>query len=400
MISGKGSGDDACRASLLVDGPDAADPRGVPGRSQRTRHLTELLIATGQFDAAWLSRDVFNGGRAVAAGELDSPIPAHNALMRWLPSSYPGHDGYIPAHDAAGRELLFTLMLDGDRKADHLFFWRDRDAGAEWTPAVAGLCRGWYNLPHDGWGRLVSDGLADAIADGPYRQPRSFVQALRDDPLGTMAAACDLQEPAVDLEELRASWDPDLERRLRERLNALAAISAEHESLCRVRLRDAAMLADELDLNREQRALLVEACAHDLPFSAGPAPSASVADALAQAGWGASADGAHLPVAQPHSPMGAALADVRLAGLAARSADRHAALLAAEAGVGAADGAAQLEVLRARCARTPLHTTAGRRLWQKQLRAQEARLRAIRSFVVGRRLRRPAGEKQLRPAGV
>lgn len=388
-MTGKGQSDHVGRACLLASGSQVPSPdAATPGKSKRTKHLVELLIATGDFDITYLCRDVFGDGSPLPAGRLDSPVVAHNALMRWLPSSYPGHGGYVPAHEPASRELFYTLMLDGDRKADHLFFWRDRYAAAEWTPAVAAVCRGYYRLPHDGFGRLVSAGLARSIIDAPHRQPVPFVEALRADPLAVLGDSCDLLEPDIDHDEMMSSWHR-LDRAFALRVaDRLAGLHPSIQELMRVRMRDAWRLSDAMALSASDRVVLLEACAHDHPFSDAK-PAREVVALRRQAGWTASNAGASLPLAQPTNALSAALADLRLASYAARSADRFFAAVATAEGISPSDGGDFLEVLRARCARTPLHTAEGRRLWTRALRAQEARLRSIRSFIVGRRLRRP-----------
>jgi hypothetical protein len=98
-------------------------------------------------------------------------------------------------------ELLYILMLSGDRAANHLFYWRD-DEGAEWTPNLALYAQEHYGLPSDpATGVLVPEGLAAAVRAAATGPVEPFATRLRADIAGTLLA-CGSALTAVDAEQI------------------------------------------------------------------------------------------------------------------------------------------------------------------------------------------------------
>lgn len=363
---------------------------GLPGRSARARHTFALLDAADTFKREYLLRDLSAPSKSLADDQADAPTMVHNALMRWIPSSYSGHPRYNPEHEIRRRELYFCLLLDGDRRADHTYFYTDPVAGSEWTLAAGAAVRGWYGLPHDDQGHLLSEGLPDALRDA-MDVSAPLLSALRHEPLRTLANCIDLPEPLPDLyAEL-----PDVV--FPERLNRLGWL----------RVRDAGALAREAGLKDRERRLLEIAAVYAPGFSVDPAAAAQ--QARAGLGEDGEAVGAlieelqvhrspeGLPVLAPRTRLGALLADAQQSWMASPWCDE--ALAAWRAAEGRDDDLQMLLVAKDLCARTPWHSTVGRARFAGPARRQETRLRSLHALATGIPVpKAPKNQRRLRAA--
>lgn len=210
----KGTGDCGARPAISLPSGEGGSPP-VPGRSKRAQHVYQLLTQAAPFEPDYLLTDPRPGGKRTPASRAESHLMAHQAFKHWLPSSYRGHPGFIPAHEQTGHELLHVVLLDGDRKANHTFFYRE-PSGGEWTLAAGLAAARHYRLPLDEQDGLRAQGLQQAIERAPERP--SFLQALRARPATTLAECA----PPVSQEEARAQLavrlplTPEAQRQLLE----------------------------------------------------------------------------------------------------------------------------------------------------------------------------------------
>lgn len=401
---GKGSGSADSRSALVLNVGGQASPApstdgdgfppGTPGKSARAKHIYTLLQQAGGFPREYLLRDIYQPKRLVPDDKVDGPNLLHNAFMHWAPSSYPGHPGYVPEHEPRRRELFYALLLEGDRRANHTFFWRDKEIGGEWTLAAGAAVRGWYQFPVDEQGNIIPEHVEETVRRQIDSGLPLFVDSLRQQPSQTLASCCwEPPEPGCDRKSL-------LRRLSAEQLSAPAAraletaITAKAEegkasfALQALRLRDALELADAEQLEAAEREVLLLAAAFSSPFGQAPLSqdqlyqrigdfqlADQVAGLLADCAPRPADGDPHLPVLAPKTRLGKTLADVQQSWMASRWCDAAAELQ--RQATGAADEADWLERTRHLCVRSGWHTKAGRERFAFAAKRQEARLRSL-----------------------
>jgi hypothetical protein len=82
-------------------------------------------------------------------------------------------------------ELFHALLLDGDRRANHTFFYQDSINKAEWTLAAGEVLVRWYDLDCDNESQIHPEHLREKIQIA-VQKPR-FLPAFRQSPLGTLS---------------------------------------------------------------------------------------------------------------------------------------------------------------------------------------------------------------------
>lgn len=268
---------------------------------------------------------------------------AHRVVMSVIPHGYEGHPDYSQDARELADELVIIVLCDADRKANHLYYWRDESlAGrAEWTPSIGLRAAWWWGLSTDERGLVPSGLLRDGLSAA---RGERFGPALIADPKAVLASATDRAFPGNTGQRLR------------------------------VEIMDG--LLDGLDDRDAFR--LRAACADD--------EGAARRWADEQAGWGGRGE-LGVPVATPMSRAGAVWADWNLAMMAGALRDREIARRCP------LDGPDCLEWARQLVSRSSFHTTLGRQQHDQALRAQEAQLRQLRSFVEGRRIAKPREQR-------
>jgi hypothetical protein len=378
---GKGSGGCIARSSLVLNLGDSDNQQEVPGRSVRAQNTFKLLQEAGSFSSETLLWDITKR-QYVSAKDADAQPMAHNAFMRWLPSSYHGHQGYIPHHEPLRNEMMNAILLDGDRRANHVYFYRDPANNAVWTLGSAAATRGWYRLPHDGQGNISPQGLQHAVQEGAFNRTGSFLQSLRRGPINTLAYCVDIYEPGVGIE-------------LQTRLSTLSSESQKavmdgyrlakgvpDEPLYNLRIRMALDLADDAKLDDAGRERLVRAASHLEAWGVqaeSPRRDPEVASLLAEVRPVESIDGFHMM--DPHSTEGRLLADVAKGWMASslcdwgieqwRRAHSH------------DDSADRLDEIRENIARSPWASKEGKVRYEKKAKMQETRLRSLTALCRG-----------------
>lgn len=405
----KGVDDDTGTRSAAAIGVASDPPPGAPGKSTRARHTYLLLAQAGGFDEQYLLRDVLGGtGRTLPAAKADAKNMTHNALMAWLPAGYSGHDGHDPHAEDVRAELFYMLLLDGDRRADHTYFYRAPSSkGGEWTLASGRAVAAWYSIPVDDTGRLNADTLAEAVAAAPGRRRELFVDALRARPLDTLAQCAPAEPGALADDMFGACRDlpEDVRRAVAQRLGDVE--DAAEAAAVGIRARDALRLAAKAGLSDGDRDVLLQACA----YAPVPGQDAALAAERARAQLGAGGQRAAaiieemqanrsvegLPVLEPESALGKLAADATQSFLACEGGDRVARRYADDLGLGA--GVEAVDRLRDLCARTPWHSQPGRALMAAAARRQETRLRSLLGLALGAHTpKAPKGTARLRRA--
>lgn len=199
------------RPALLAGLParEDIDISAYPGKSERARWTAWLAREAGYNGD--ILRNVFAPSRPMKPSNATAHGMMHNALMQWIPSAYAGHDGYVASHEQTGSELLHALVLDGDRRANHHYFYRE-PSGGEWTLASGEAAASWYSLPRDKNACIHPQGLRESLVQALNRD--SFLLALRNQPGHTLSQCADGDKersvrPWVSLNQARMRADVD-----------------------------------------------------------------------------------------------------------------------------------------------------------------------------------------------
>lgn len=403
---GKGAGGCVARAAISLQdgiaGSGHASQQAVPGKSHRAQETFKLLQEAGQFTTKYLLRDLSNPQSTVKPSLADADDMTHNALMQWIPSSYQGHAGYVEEHQQLGQELLYTIMLDGDRKANHLYFYKDRRMNAVWTLGSAASARGWYKLPHDGNGNLVAQGLADAVKESMNHPEGSFLQAMVKTPMQTMAMSVDVHEKNVSTQDFMPHFAM-LSQECRQALGSYISKepSVPSSPLKHLKIKTALLLAYQEQLSQLEKNLLLHAVALS------PDWNCSVEDSLKQTSdpklqqllldIAPTQSVDDYPMMNPQTKLGKILADVQQSWMASTWCDWG--IYQWQQNFDIKDNAQNLDTMRNTIPRTPWHTAYGRKKLSPVAKTQESRLRALIGLSKGGIKLGPAlkGAKQLVP---
>lgn len=374
---GRGQSTSASRPAAAVGRADA----DTPGRSARARETYALLAGAG-IDRQWLLADL-EAGKATDPRKVDAFALAHNAMMAWFPEAYPGHGGYKPALDRWRDDIAFVLMLDGDHKAKHTFFYQDSVEPGYWTVGMGQAARAYYGLPSDEDGGLVSAGLPEAIAASMRRADGCFSTLIRERPSAVMAvSAIRSGRPITDADRPR----PGAAAALASHLDALPAerrIAFEAaQDLCE---------AAGLDPLTSGRVCMAAAWApsYGRPVSEGREWGGSTLDESEVAEirrirdqLTVSSDAEHgLPILGATTPHARLVADACRAWMASPHCDHVSEEQRQVAN--APDDATWVDRTRVLCARTGYLSEQGRARLQPDARRQEARLRGVLGFLAG-----------------
>lgn len=384
MGRGRGQASGAGSARPRMSAVDA----GTPGKSARARETYKLLEACG-LDRQWLLTDL-ESDTVMAADKVDSFTLVHNAIMSWVVAAYPGHEGYEPLLERWRDDIAFVLMLDGDHKADHIFFYQDTERDGYWTVGMGQAARSYYGLPSDENGGLVAEGLERHLRGSMLRPEDCFSSRLMETPTAVLGYCAErdlgdgsdvVVDPTAIPAGARAVIEPIESLPLEERL----AISA------------LADLTKDVGLDEQALSDLYIAAAWAAPYGApsgagreygadriSSEQAARVRDLLGELEPAPDQE-TGLPVISPTSEPGKLLADARRAWMASRYCD----LVSDQQRLayGADDDARWLDRTRVLCARTGFSTRKGRELLAPSAKRQEARLRGVIGFLAGRQIR-------------
>jgi hypothetical protein len=384
---GKGSGGCISRSAFSFAAEErSAAIADVPGRSGRARETFLLLQRAGSFPNEYLLRNVHNPAQPHRPEDVDAQDAAHNALMHWVPSSYHGHGGYVPEHEQLRQEIMYGIMLDGDRRAHHRYFYQDRQMNAVWTLGSAAAVRGWYRLPHLGNGDIAAEGLSEAIRAGMHHPQGGFLASLRTQPIATLGMCTDIHEPETGIQYLSprlAVTSATCQQAVLRAIQADTTVPA--APIRHLKIKTALDIADREGLPTQERDWLVEAAALAPVWGTSTlaaqrsASCPQVAALLEELAPQQSND--RYCILTPTTSAGARLADVQQAWMGSEWCDWG--ITEWQAANNLPDNVATLEEIYTTIPRTPWHTKYGREQFGKRAKQQETRLRSLIALARG-----------------
>lgn len=403
---GKGSGTCATRSSMnLFESHNSIKPE-TPGKSKRAQFTYALLEAASQLSPELILRDLDNPSSTVASHLADAPDMIHNVFMDWIPSSYQGWDGYDPEHEELRKELFYAILLDGDRKAEHTYFYRDKESQGEWTLGAGNALRGWYRLPIDNSGAIVPGGLKQSVQAVLDKNPPLFLESLRQKPSDTLARCCDIAPQETSPKEIfdrLNEYDSEFKNKIGNSL--LESPSSASASLYRLNLKNALDLCEQAQLDKDQSKLLIETIRYMPIYGTGQIQNTqelemsnnkqAIIDLIKELSP-LQSDQPEVYITKPNSKLGKLLADVQQSWLASPLCD-----LAAEQQrriIGNQDQEFWLQRSRCLAVRAPWHSSEGRKNFQALAKRQETRIRSILGLYHRQKTpSAPKGWKQLKP---
>jgi len=274
-----------------------------------------------------------NTGETVKDPKEQNKVMVHNLMLRIAPQAFRDPEKLRNALD-----LYYTILLDGDRRANHLWHYYDERVKGWWTPGAAQSARQWYGLPADDQGLLKPEELAQAVQRALGSD--NWLERMQQAPSQTLAQS--------------SSQTPDEKEIRMEFLEQLAmGMSQEEQTSLRKAVELLPSWGQPIDIPQD--------C------------EAEVASVLEDLSVGLSEEG--LPVVQAHGTKAALVADAWQSWMASPYCDVVSEQLRIDQRQ--PDDPQWLSHMGSLCARTPWHSTQGRKILRPLAKAQESRLRKI-----------------------